>query len=350
MRALTVRPLERDSISVDEVDDPTPGPDEVLVEGRLIGICGTDRELNEGSYGWAPPGAERLVIGHESLGRVLTAPEGSGFAEGDLVAGVVRRPDPVPCGACAHGEFDMCRNGEYTERGIKQIHGFGSQKWVSEPEFLVKLDPGLAEAGVLLEPTSVVAKAWAEVDAVGNRGWFEPKRAVIAGAGPIGLLAAMLGRQRHLEVHVVDVVADGPKPGLVADLGATYHQGDLGEVLAELDVDVVIETTGLSALIDSAFREVDPYGIVVLLGMHSPQPDDDVDLASGGKNLVLNNGVVIGSVNANVKHWEAAAEGLGRADHDWLRSLITRTVPLSRAREALEHQDGDVKVVVDLQA
>ena len=127
MRALTVVPLKPDSAAVIDIEEPRPGPGELLVDGLALGVCGTDREIAAGEYGWAPPGHERLVIGHESLGRVREAPADSGFAAGDLVVGVVRRPDPVPCGACARGEFDMCRNGEYTERGIKQINGFGSR-------------------------------------------------------------------------------------------------------------------------------------------------------------------------------------------------------------------------------
>jgi glucose 1-dehydrogenase len=134
MRALTVIPLKAGSAEVIDVPDPEPGDGELLVEGIALGVCGTDREIIDGDYGWAPPGSERLILGHESLGRVVQAPDGSGFAAGDLVVGVVRRPDPVPCPACAHGQFDFCRNGRYTERGIKEIHGYGSQQWIVEAD------------------------------------------------------------------------------------------------------------------------------------------------------------------------------------------------------------------------
>src|SRR4051794_17654009 len=116
MRALTVQPGTAGTARIDELPDPVPGPGELLVEGVALGVCGTDREIAGGEYGWAPPGRDRLILGHESLGRVREAPDGGDFAPGDLVVGVVRRPDPVPCGACGHGEFDMCRNGRYTER------------------------------------------------------------------------------------------------------------------------------------------------------------------------------------------------------------------------------------------
>ncbi|HZS19565.1 MAG TPA: alcohol dehydrogenase catalytic domain-containing protein, partial [Pseudonocardiaceae bacterium] len=127
MKALTVQPGRSGPPQVVDVPEPSPGEQDLLVDGLAVGVCGTDREIAAGEYGWAPPGRDRLILGHESLGRVRAAPTGSGFAAGDLVAGVVRRPDPVPCGACAHGEFDMCRNGRYVERGIKELDGYASE-------------------------------------------------------------------------------------------------------------------------------------------------------------------------------------------------------------------------------
>src|SRR3954464_12385837 len=164
MRALTVIPLQEGSAAVPEMPDPEPRDGELLVDGLALGVCGTDIEIVSGEYGWAPPGEERLVPGPESLGRVREAPEGGDFAAGDLVVGVVRRPDPVPCGPCGHGEFDMCRNGQYTERGIKQIDGYASERWTVEASYAVKLDAALEDVGMLMEPTTVVAKAWEQVE------------------------------------------------------------------------------------------------------------------------------------------------------------------------------------------
>ncbi|HVK35457.1 MAG TPA: alcohol dehydrogenase catalytic domain-containing protein, partial [Microlunatus sp.] len=209
MRALTTIPLNTNSVAVVDVPDPEPQEGDLLVDAIALGVCGTDLEIARGEYGWAPPGRERLVLGHESFGRVRQAPGGSGFAAGDLVVGVVRRPDPVPCGACAHGEFDMCRNGKYTERGIKQLDGYASEQWTVEGAYAVKLEDRLADVGVLMEPTSVVAKAWEQVERIGARAWFEPRSVLVTGAGPIGLLAALLGRQRGLDVHVLDQVTKG---------------------------------------------------------------------------------------------------------------------------------------------
>src|SRR5271155_4682658 len=223
MKALTVVPLQAGTAELSDMDDPPDSDGPVLVETVAMGICGTDAEILSGKYGWAPPGRERLVLGHESLGRVLEAPEGGPVAKGDLVVGIVRRPDPVPCVSCAAGEWDFCRNGLYTERGIKEHDGYCSERYRITPEFAVKVDPALGLLGVLLEPTSVVAKAWEQVDRIGNRATWKPTRAVITGAGPIGLLAALIGTQRRMDVTVIDQVTDGPKPELVAALGAHYH-------------------------------------------------------------------------------------------------------------------------------
>ncbi|MFF5226049.1 glucose 1-dehydrogenase [Dactylosporangium sp. NPDC000521] len=348
MRALTVIPRQRQSLAVTDAPDPEPGDDELLVDGLAVGVCGTDKEIAQGAYGWAPPDRQRLVIGHESLGRVRHAPPGSDFATGDLVVGVVRRPDPVPCGACAHGQFDMCRNGQYTERGIKQLDGYASEAWTVEAGYAVKLAARLAGVGVLLEPTSVVAKAWDEIERVGARAWFEPKTVLVTGAGPIGLLAALLGAQRGLDVHVLDRVTAGPKPGLVHDLGAVYHHEPIDTVMSGLRPDVVVEATGAGPVVFGALAGTAPYGIVCLTGVSAAGHRLTVDAGDLNREIVLENDVMVGSVNANLGHYAAAADALAKADLEWLGRLITRRVPLERASEAFTATDEDVKVVITL--
>ncbi|MET9803900.1 glucose 1-dehydrogenase [Streptomyces sp. NPDC006368] len=348
MRALTVRPSHPRSLEVTEVPDPSPGPGELLVDGLAVGVCGTDKEIVAGEYGWAPPGRERLVLGHESLGRVRQAPPDSGFAAGDLVVGVVRRPDPVPCGACERGEFDMCRNGRYTERGIKERDGYASRSWTVEGDYAVRLDPRLERVGMLMEPTTVVAKAWEQVERVGSRAWFAPRRVLVTGAGPIGLLAALLGVQRGLEVHVLDRVTSGPKPGLVAALGATYHAQDIDRVTSAVRPDIVIEATGAGALVFDAMAGTDTYGIVCLTGVSPKGRTLSVDAGALNRELVLGNDAVVGSVNANLRHYHQAADALAKADDAWLERLITRRVPLERATEAFTARDDDIKVVITL--
>ena len=215
MRAVTVIPLKANTLELTDLPEPPLEDGPVLVKTRAIGVCGTDIEIISGEYGWAPPGEERLALGHESLGEVLEAPAGSGFAAGDLVVGIVRRPDPLPCINCAIGEWDMCRNGNYTEWGIKCHHGYARERYRITPDFLVKISPSLGDVGVLLEPTTVVAKAWDHICRIGGRARWEPRIVLVTGAGPIGLLAALLGAQRGLEVHVFDQVTSGLKPDLL---------------------------------------------------------------------------------------------------------------------------------------
>ncbi|MGW0846273.1 glucose 1-dehydrogenase [Streptomyces sp. NPDC002787] len=348
MRALTVRPGEKDSVEVRDVPDPVPAVGELLVRGLAVGVCGTDKEIVRGEYGWVPAGREWLVLGHESLGRVRQAPPGSGFSAGDLVAGVVRRPDPEPCGACAHGEFDMCRNGRYAERGIKEIDGYGAQAWCVEADYAVKLAPHLKHVGVLMEPTTVVAKAWEQVERVGARSWFEPRRALVMGAGPIGLLAALLGTQRGLEVHVLDRVTEGPKPALVRDLGATYHAKDVEQVVSAVCPDVVIEATGANEPVLASLTGTAPYGVVCLTGVSPAGRSMTVDAGAINREIVLQNDAVVGSVNANLRHYRQAADALAKADLPWLERMITRRVPLKHATQAFTPQPDDVKVVIEL--
>jgi glucose 1-dehydrogenase len=350
MRALAVVPLKPDSAAIVDIDEPSPGPGELLVDGLALGVCGTDREIAAGDYGWAPPGQERLVLGHESLGRVREAPEGRGFAPGDLVVGVVRRPDPVPCIACAHGEFDMCRNGRYTERGIKQMHGFGSERWTVEADYAVKLDPGLDRVGVLMEPTTIVAKAWDHIDRIGARAIFAPERALITGAGTIGLLAALLGRQRGLEVHVLDRVEEGIKPELVRALGATYHTTDAATIEKDAPPDIVVEATGVPQVVFDVMQHNASAAVVCLTGVSPTGRDISIDAGQLGRDIVLENDVIFGSVNANLAHYELAARALASADRGLLERMLTRRLPLDRFAEALDSRPDDVKVVLDLQA
>jgi glucose 1-dehydrogenase len=346
MRAITAVPGQRGAVGVENVPEPATNDGALLVRGRLIGVCGTDREIAEGGYGEAPPGEQKLIIGHEGLGEVLEAPAGSGFRAGDLVVGIVRRPDPVPCPACAAGEWDMCRNDRFAERGIVRRHGYASERWRVEPEFALAIPAELGELGVLLEPMSVLAKAWDQVDRISRRAFFVHGRALVTGAGPIGLLACLLGVQRGYEVHVVDLASKGPKRDLVEALGARYHAGDAADV--DADVDVVIECTGLGPVARSAAQRVVSGGIMCLTGIMNVEPQFDVDSTAGNRRLVLNNVVLFGTVNAGRRHWEQAVDALTAADPGWLRAMITRRVPLTGWSEALNRQPQDIKVVVDL--
>ena len=347
MRALTVAPGIADSARLDNLPDPPRSDGSVLVRTLALGVCGTDHEIVSGAYGWAPPGTTRLVIGHESLGEVKEAPPGAGVAVGDHVVGIVRRPDPVPCPACAVGEWDMCRNGRYTERGIKERNGFGSDLFRIEPDFLVKVDRSLGINGVLVEPTSIVAKAWDHTERIGrrSRSWA-PKTLLVTGAGPIGLLAALIGAQRGLDVHVLDHNERAEKRLIVRELGGTFHLGTLSE-LDNLKPDILMECTGAPSVVRDALGRTATGGIVCLVGVSAPGHNLDVDVGGLNRTMVLDNDTVFGSVNANREHYEDAVETLQRTDRAWLSRLITRRVPVEQWTQALDRQPGDIKVIVD---
>ena len=343
MKAITVEPSKPGSAQLENVSEPDLRNGSVLVEAIAVGVCGTDLEITEGKYGWAPLGESRFVLGHESLGRVLD-PGSSGLRKGDLVVGIVRRPDPVPCPNCAVGEWDMCRNGQYTERGIKQLHGFMSERWRIEPEYAIKIDPTLGILGVLLEPTTVVTKAWEHTLAVGRRAFWEPRTVLVTGAGPIGLLAALLGVQLGLEVHVLDRIQSGPKPELVRALGAAYHSCRVAEV--GFAPDIVMECTGVGEVISESISRVAASGVVCLTGVGHGGPVPTMPMADIGSSAVLRNNIVFGSVNANKRHWYKAAEALARAERAWLARLITGRERPEDFAKALSRGAQHIKVII----
>jgi len=346
VRAITLIPGVANSARLDhDIAEPPVSDGSILVQALALGVCGTDREIVSGIYGEAPEGSERLVLGHESLGEVIEAPQGCGFTPGDRIVGIVRRPDPVPCPACAAGEWDMCRNGRYTERGIKGRNGYGAERFRLEPDFSVKVDASLGMLGVLMEPSSIVAKAWDHVERIGkrSRSW-QPRRLLVTGSGPIGLLAALMGAQRGLEIDVLDLGHPGPKDQLIRDLDGRHHSGPVSDL--PFNPDVVMECTGAPSVIAAVTGCTAPGGIICLLGLGADHPMT-FDIGQFNRKLVLGNEAIFGSVNANRRHYGMAAEALSRADRSWLDRLISRRVPLSRWQEALVQQPDDIKVIVD---
>ncbi|HKU40554.1 MAG TPA: glucose 1-dehydrogenase [Polyangiales bacterium] len=327
--------------------EPDPA-DALLVDTIAIGICGTDREISEGSYGEAPAGSDHLILGHESLGRVRSAPERSGFEPGQLVVGIVRRPDPVPCRSCGAGEWDMCENGRFTERGIKQRHGFASSRFVLEPAFAYPVPRALGLCGVLLEPASVVAKAWEQIDRIVQRSVWKPKRVLVTGAGPVGLLAGLMARQRGHELHILDRAERGPKPELAAALGARYYHAGIAVLRGQ--VDVIVECTGSPELVVDALCSAAANGVVCLAGVSSGARSVKLAASKLNNELVLENGVVFGSVNANRRHYAQACSALEQAAPSFLRALITRVLPVERYAEAFERRPDDIKTVLQFAA
>jgi threonine dehydrogenase-like Zn-dependent dehydrogenase len=240
----------------------------------------------------------------------------------------------------------MCRNGLYTERGIKARDGYGAELVTLEEDFAIPIEPALGELGVLTEPASVLAKAWEQIERIRARACAVHNRALITGAGPIGLLGALMAVQRGMETHVLDRAQSGIKPELVEALGAAYHTDSIEEVCEEAEPDIIVECTGVAQLVVDAMRFTAPGAIVCLTGV-APKRSLTVDVGEINNEIVLENDVVFGSVNANRRHFEQAGNALARADRDWLGRLVTRRVPLERWSDALDKGDEDIKVVVE---
>lgn len=344
MKAITVEPGKPGSVKLEEIAEPDIRDGSIVVEAIAAGVCGSDIEIAEGKYGWAPPGKTRLVLGHESLGRIIDPGPSGGFNKDDLVAGIVRRPDPVPCPNCATGEFDMCSNGRYTERGIKQIDGFMSERWRIEPEYAIKIDPSLGILGILLEPLAVVAKAVEQVGIIGRRSFWQPEKVLVTGAGPIGLLAALCLQNHGVEVHVLDRSDTGSKPDLVRSLGAIFHSGIVSDL--EFEPDAIIECTGVGQVIYDSIRKIGANGIVCLTGIGQGGINSGAAVADVAASAVLKNNLIFGSVNANKRHWYKASQVLARADRSWLAKLITRLEKPENFKSAFERKSDDIKVVI----
>jgi len=208
----------------------------------------------------------------------------------------------------------------------------------------MKVDPTLGMLGVLLEPTTVVTKAWEMVRVIGHRSFWEPRNVLVTGAGPIGLLAAMVGVQQGLDVHVLDRVTSGPKPDLVKALGATYHSTSVSKL--GFEPDIVIECTGVGQVVAESILKVGAGGILCLTGVGSGGAAAGAAIADVAAGAVLRNNVIVGSVNANKRHWYKAGEALARADRKWLERLITRRERPEAFMQALRRDPDDIKVVI----
>jgi threonine dehydrogenase-like Zn-dependent dehydrogenase len=347
MKALSVRPGDPSSLGIVDVPAPRARDGSILVRTRAIGICGTDLEIINDGYGEPPDGEDRLILGHESLGEVVEAPADSQFFPGQLVVGMVRRPDPEPCVHCSRGEVDMCRNGLYRERGILGLHGYASEFFRLEPEFAVPVDPRLGDLGVLIEPASVVAKAGDHTLHMLRRENIPVSVALVTGAGPIGLLAAMMLRRRGIDTYVVDIVEDGPKPDLVRRIGALYHAGSPTDL--KIQPEAIIECTGIGKVAAAAGSISAPGAVMALTGIAASSTSYETDLNAMNRRLVLGNRVVFGSVNAARRHYDLAANALADFDPDLLSQLISRRVPFNRWEEAMTRRDDDLKVVLDFE-
>jgi glucose 1-dehydrogenase len=323
MQALVVRPGVRGSAAVADMPEPRPGGDELLIRPVEVGVCGTDREISEGWFGIAPAGDERLILGHELLGRVER--DGHGFARGDLVTATVRR-SCGHCNACAAGAPDACDTGDYSEHGITRLHGFAAELAAVSAEHVVAVPEALGRLGVLAEPASICARALRHARAVGGRQPWAPGRALVAGAGAIGMLCTYFLRLDGLDVWTAALEAPGSeKAQLVEAAGARYAQASAtppAALAAEAGgFDIVIVAAGSAQLSLDALGFLRRNGVACLLGIDGHDRDVRLHGPVIGVDAILGNRALIGSVNANVIDWHDAVERLDAARRRWPDAL-----------------------------
>jgi len=332
MQGLVVRPGVAHSAHVADV--PPPSGDGVLLRVLEVGVCGTDREIAEGLFGIAPEGDRELVLGHELLGMVER--DGGGLTRGDLVSATVRRACGH-CVACAEDSPDACLTGDYSERGITRLDGFARELVVEDARQLIPIPRALGRLGVLAEPTSICARALRHALAIGGRQPWEPQRALVIGAGAIGLLTTMLLRQHGFEVTVTSREEASP---IAEALGARYERE------ADGPFDLVVEAAGSAQVMADALGCLRRGGVACLLGLDGRDQKVELDGRVIGIDTVLENRVLFGSVNAHRRDWLAGVEALARADRAPLEQLVALRVPLDRFADAFAFRGGKATLVV----
>ncbi|MBA3474158.1 MAG: glucose 1-dehydrogenase [Rubrobacter sp.] len=364
MKAVAVFPGKADSMHLADLPEPSvddvPNGRGVLVEVLRVGVDGTDEEINAGEYGAAPKGYDFLVTGHESFGRVLeVGPNVRDLRPGDHVTATVRRP-----GASIYdliGAYDMTTDDTYYERGINLLHGFLTERYVEDPDYIVKVPAALKEVGVLMEPVSIVEKGIEQAYEIQRRlGIWRPRRAAVVGAGSLGLLATLVLRLRGLEVTTL-ARTDPPTPNseLVEALDARYestHELPLSQAAEKYGpFDLIFEATGASSVAFEGMEALGKNGVLVLTGISGGDRKIEVPGDHILTGFVLGNKVAVGTVNANRRYFERGVQDVALAEArypGWLERLLTHPVRGLDGHAEMVHllneEKDAIKVVVEV--
>jgi glucose 1-dehydrogenase len=334
-----------------------------------IGLCGTDREIVSFQYGTPPEGSDYLIIGHESLSEVVEAgSKVSKVKPGDLVVMTVRRPCGHPdCVACRQGRQDFCYTGDFTERGIKEHHGYMTEFVVEEERYLHPVPRALRDVAVLVEPLTIAEKSLEELWMIQRRlPWGCPddsaksparcRRAVVLGAGPVGILGAMALKVEGFEVSVYSLSPTHEEKNRILDaIGVPYIAAETHSTadMAKLagPIDVVYEATGASGVAFDVLKHLGPNAVFIFTGVPGRKAPIPVDTDQIMRNMVLNNQLVLGSVNAPPQAFESAIRHLGVFAGKWpetVCSLITARIPIQNAPATLQAPASGIKNVISI--
>lgn len=371
MKAVAVFPANREVKLIEQEEPQITTPNQVKLRMLDIGICGTDREICTFEYGEPPVGSDYLIIGHEALGEVIDAGAAvKQLAPGDLVVPTVRRPCPHEfCRPCRAGHQDFCETGDFTERGIKGAHGYLTEYVVDEAQYMNPVPPHLREIAVLVEPLTIAEKAEYQLYALTQRRppWIDPAvsertqgrghRALVLGAGPVGLLGAMALRTARFETCIYSrELAPDPRIEIADAIGATYLSSQstpTSQLEARIGpIDLVYEAAGHSLLALEVLRALGPNGIYILTGVPGKQTLVEADPATLFREIVLKNQVVLGTVNAGPHDFRAAIADLETFQQRWpeaVRTLMAPRAPIEQAVERILGRTAGIKSVISFQ-
>lgn len=362
MRAIVVIPGIPNSIRLRDIPEPTidsvPGGKGVLVQVLQVGVDGTDREIIAGTYGQAPPGDEYLVLGHEAFGRVIAiGPNVKTLSPGDYVTALVRRPGTSIYDQI--GDQDLTTDDIYFERGISRLHGFLTERYVDAEEFLMRVPDGLKSVAALAEPITIAEKGLRHAELAQRRlKIWQPKHALVMGAGTIGLVATLLLRLKGIKTVTTDI--DQPptlKSDLIQEIGGTYvniKQHELSTIASTHGpFDIVLEAVGSAAVMAEGMEVIAKNGVLLLVGL--PAGPDATVSVEALKNIVLGNKLILGTVNQNRVDIETGLRSMAYSQlcyPGWLNRLLTHRVEgLEQYQEVtrlLTKEKSAIKIYVEV--
>ncbi len=367
MKAVAVFPKTQEIKLIDHPEPRLVRPTDVKIKMLHIGVCGTDREIWDFKYGTPPTGSDYLITGHESLGQVIEiGPLVKAVKVGDYVVPTVRRGCPENCISCANMQQDFCYTGHFTERGIKAAHGYMTEYVVDDETYMNVVPPELKDCAVLLEPLTIAEKAMIQVYTIQSRLHWECQiqngganktchNAVVLGAGPVGILGAMVLRLLNMDVHVL---AREPEPNakgaLIAEIGGEYHstaEKNAQQLTEHIgDIDLIFEATGAASVSFEYLQVLGTNGIFIFTGVPAPMKDLTIDAGALMRDIVLKNQVVLGTVNAPKIAFEYGIGHLQEFHKKWpeaLSSLITARLPLERFQETVTRTNpNEIKTIL----
>lgn len=358
MRAVAVYPRQQEVRLIERAEPHIASATGVRIRMLEVGVCGTDKELCAFVYGTPPPGSDHFILGHESLGEVCeVGRDVKDLQPGDLVVGSVRLPCPdAACQACRNDTQDFCSTGKHREHGIQRLDGFMADFVVEDRAWLHVVPQSLREVAVLVEPLTIAEKAFHEAVRVQSRLPWKPSgpRALVLGAGAVGLLGAMKLILEGYQTCIYSLLPEpNPSAAIARLIGAGYISSQ--EVSADCmaaqlgPIDLVYEALGAAQLAFDVLKRLAPNGLFIFTGVPRAESLEPFETHTIITNLVLKNQVILGIVNSGRQAFADAIRDLALFHARWpgaLHSMITGRYPMEQFLDPVMGRAGGIKNVI----